>query len=391
MKDRVRLFCGIEGGGTKTALDIANENGELLISLTGNSSNPWSLSSHGEDGFVLAARVFTDLINKALKQIEAENISTNYELAAVAICFSGGGSSVANERLLIALKSCGIGDCKIYIGNDCLAPVFTAFKNGGIVLISGTGSNCSLVNPIHGNRRIDSLDQINCSNSGGWGNLLGDEGSAYWIAQKAIKYLIDVSDNFLEFNNDVNELERLIFEHFEVKSLNDLLPHFYTNFKKEFIASLTYKLSIAAQTNSLFQSFFEDAGYQMARHIIAILPKIEKELFNSPDGLPIVCAGSVFKSWSIMKPGFLLCLKDHSIKCSSLTKLNLVCIEGHAAIGSLLLAARCYEPDLPFLKDFENGKLTTKLDQITINKPITKRYNHLSVNTFTSYLKGILW
>lgn len=58
-----------------------------------------------------------------------------------------------------------------------MAPVFTAFKNGGIVLISGTGSNCSLVNPISGNRRIDSLDQINCSNSGGWGNLLGDEGS----------------------------------------------------------------------------------------------------------------------------------------------------------------------------------------------------------------------
>lgn len=140
----------------------------------------------------------------------------------------------------------------------------------------------------------------------------------------------------------------------------------------------------------LLQRFFEEAGCQMARHIIAILPKVDKELFNSPDGLPIVCAGSVFKSWAIMKPGFLQCLKEHSVKCSNITKLNLVCIEGHASIGSLLLAARCYEPDLPFLKNFDNSKLTTKLDQVTITAP-RRRYMQLSVNTFTSYLKGILW
>lgn len=89
---------------------------------------------------------------------------------------------MADERLLKALKDEGMdtlsgGNIKISLGNDCLAPVFTAFRNGGIVLISGTGSNCILVNPIESNKQIESLDQINCSNSGGWGNLLGDEGS----------------------------------------------------------------------------------------------------------------------------------------------------------------------------------------------------------------------
>lgn len=47
-------------------------------------------------------------------------------------------------------------------------------QQGGIVLIAGTGSNCLLVNPSNGETSNDQLDMWN---TGGWGCLLGDEGS----------------------------------------------------------------------------------------------------------------------------------------------------------------------------------------------------------------------
>ena len=43
------------------------------------------------------------------------------------------------------------------------------------MIISGTGSNCVLVNPLP--ESVNSIADINFTSSGGWGCHLGDEGS----------------------------------------------------------------------------------------------------------------------------------------------------------------------------------------------------------------------
>ena len=418
----VRLFAGVEGGGTKTLCCLISENGEILCKESSGPSNPWLLGKDGKNGFTVSAFVIQDLVSKSLDRLveilggksekeldeaAAELIicennarvinGKEYRVEAVGMCLSGAGTrfvhdSIQNEMLKLGAKY------KVYIQNDTLAPIFTAFENGGLVVISGTGSKCVLVNPISDFTQIKSFDDIASFSSGGWGNLLGDEGSAYWIAQKAIKFVIDYEDNFLlddldiynESENsvfiekEVEELKQLIFEHFQITTFDDLLPYFYSDFKKDFIASLTAKLAKIAENKTIIRRIFEASGFEIARHIVAILPKIDKKLLNSLHGLPIVCTGSVFKSWHLIKPGFVKCLERQMKKCSGLNEMNLVLVNDDSTLGAALLASRVYDQSLNLHKQFEFASLTTKLDHFYLKNIIkyNGKHSHLTASHY---------
>lgn len=77
--------------------------------------------------------------------------------------------------------------------------------SGGIVLISGTGSNSLLLNPNGTSERC-----------GGWGHLLGDEGASYWIALRAIKSVIAQQENFEHIPYPTECVREIIHRHFDV-------------------------------------------------------------------------------------------------------------------------------------------------------------------------------
>lgn len=88
-----------------------------------------------------------------------------------------------------------------------------------MVLISGTGSYCVLVNPL--DKNFTSIEEIEIFSSGGWGSALGDEGSAFWISAQLIKHFIKINDNIAKPDdiNEFSELKEIILEHFQVNKI----------------------------------------------------------------------------------------------------------------------------------------------------------------------------
>lgn len=221
-----------------------------------------------------------------------------------------------------------------YVCSDTLGSVFTASPLGGLVLIAGTGSNALLRNP--------DGQTYNC---GGWGNMIADEGSAWWIAFRCVKIVFDHMDGLIESAHDIQNVWQIIQNHFGIKSRADLLEHVYGKFEKSFFAQICVQLAeSAAAGDPLCRSIFEDAGSYLAKATAALLPRVSKELVQ--DGyLHIVCVGSVWNSWSLLRSGFM---KELSAKQQPASfGLKLTRLTQHMALGACYLAADSIQFDLP--------------------------------------------
>ncbi|CAL1286074.1 unnamed protein product [Larinioides sclopetarius] len=234
------------------------------------------------------------------------------------------------ERIFMRKHPDMIESC--HVASDTVGPVYTAGLKGGIVLIAGTGSNSLLLNPDGTTARC-----------GGWGHLLGDEASAMWISQKAVKTIFDDEDNFVKCPYDTSKVRELMLQHFKVMDKFGILEHCYANFNKTSFAGLCAKLAAAAKTEKdpLCCHLFYEAGKVLGQMVVALKPKVHKDLLELETGVPIICVGSVFKSWCLLEKGFTDAIEGHYEKC---TLMTLTC---SSAVGAAYLGAKATNFELP--------------------------------------------
>jgi len=317
-------FGGVEGGATHSKLVICDSNGTIVSNIVGPGTNHWVI------GIPEVARRIADMVKEGKAKA---NIDQSTKFQSLGLSLSGCEQTATNKSLEKELveKYPTLAE-SYFVCSDTIGSVFTASPLGGMVLIAGTGSNALLRNP----------DGATYS-CGGWGSALADEASAWWISHRAVKIVFDNIDGLEKCPYDTSAVWSLIKSHFNVETQHDLLSHCYAQFDKAFFAGLCANLSqIAAAGDRLALSLFEDAGRYLAKSTSALLPKVNPQLLVN-NNFNIVCVGSVFKSWSLLKNGFINEISKVDVDFG----INLISLTQPMAMGAVYVAADSIQLNLP--------------------------------------------
>jgi N-acetylglucosamine kinase-like BadF-type ATPase len=235
----MNYVIGIDGGGTKTALKLADENGNLILSMEGG---PCNINSMGKDS---VAKMLKELVADALEKAELtmEQIKV--------LCIGTAGVDRDSDKAIMEeiIRTTGFVN-KAIITNDAVTALYGGVGGAeGIILISGTGSICYGRNSEGETKR-----------AGGWGHLIGDEGSGYYIGINAINRIARAHDGVEE----KTIMTDLILEHLKLESPSGLIEYVYrSGAGKSEIASLArlvdvaYKQGDAIAEEILLKSAFE--------------------------------------------------------------------------------------------------------------------------------------
>lgn len=310
-------FCGIDGGASNSNAVILDINGNELAYVQGSGIPLWLLPVNES-----VCRV-KQLIDKAIQATGLPDVN----LTTLGMCLSGSILEENNKKVLEALNKNYPTLSKSYtLKNDTFGPLKTGCSSGGMVLISGTGSNCQY---------IDQND--NASRCRGWGHLLGDEGSAFWIAMRAIKEVFDDLDHYKHSVFDCSLVCSAMLKYFNIQNQSMIMDQMYTSFEKSHVAGFCKILSQLAlqDSDALCLKIFDQAGEYLAKNIIALLNEVPPETTE----LTVVCVGSVWKSWALLKKGFTSQLDYDRDKIKNETIL-IVELTKPSSIGAALMGAQ---------------------------------------------------
>jgi N-acetylglucosamine kinase-like BadF-type ATPase len=192
---------GIDAGGTKTVCHLADEHGALIAESRGGGAN---LQAAGE---LHVEKVLHDVMDAAIG---------DRDIVPAAICLGIAGVDRPDDSAVVRGIMRRIGfKARTLVVNDALVALEAGAPGAaGVVIISGTGSIAYGRNSRNEGAR-----------AGGWGHVLGDEGSGYWIGRAALRAVLREADR----RGPRTALTPLVLQHFDVSEAPNLIHEVYQN------------------------------------------------------------------------------------------------------------------------------------------------------------------
>ena len=257
-----KFFVGVDSGGTKCDIIIEFESGDILQEKF--PSLHYSL--HG-------AEVFAENFNRNFKTfLHGEKIDP---IKCKGICLGIAGARERKDKVALKNKlSKFLGIKNIAIETDAMIALYGAFgNNDGAILISGTGSVLYGVND-------GKLIRI-----GGWGKMLGDQGSGYWIGKEALRKIVKEFDIFPEPENR-SLLCKLITERMNLTASNIVELSFEKKFPYQDAAPIV--IEAASEKDIIAREILEKASDELIDHISEFL-----SVSNRKKNLELAFVGSL--------------------------------------------------------------------------------------------------
>ncbi|WP_373893437.1 N-acetylglucosamine kinase [Virgibacillus natechei] len=270
----MNYVMGVDGGGTKTTAVIADMNGKIVAKDTVGPTNPNLVSKKELKHTFLA--LFHSLRQHAPQQFS--NISSIF--AGI----SGAGNATNQKVLQESIEPLLPDNTPIQIKADAINALYSgSYGSPGIVQIAGTGS---ITYGINGNLEHDRV--------GGWGYLLGDEGSGYDIGRKGIVAALQSVDG----RGSKTILLPMLYAHFNVTNAQDLIREIYV--------SSTPKSVISPVAEIVFQGFKDDDPIaekiitEAAKETTLSIKTLYEKLFQVEEKVEVVLCGGVFQEKNIL-------------------------------------------------------------------------------------------
>jgi N-acetylglucosamine kinase-like BadF-type ATPase len=296
-----RYLMGVDGGATKTLAAVLDLRERTLHLGHGASSNPDAVG----------ARVATESLVRATDEaLDRAGIRAE-RLDGAVLAVAGTDTDAVAEHV----RGCRPADWIVV--NDVVGAWAAATgAEPGLAAISGTGSNVFGVGP--GGRSW---------RAGGWGHILGDEGSGYWLAAHSLRAALADRDR----SGPRTALARAAVEFFGVRSVEALATLVYSKplSKGEIAAFAVETARVAHAGDAVALALYERAARELGAQVLAVI-----EQTGLHGEFPVGLIGSAFKAGEVFV-GPLAAVVGEVVPQAR------VSVVGMAPVGGcLLLAAR---------------------------------------------------
>jgi N-acetylglucosamine kinase-like BadF-type ATPase len=275
----VNIYLGVDGGGTKTALCLISEVGEVLGVLDAPSC--YYLGADSLEDVSLVSRV----LDEAVPALCAAAGTAPSQIAFAFFGLPAYGEVAADLPPLDAAPRTALGHGRYRCDNDMVCGWAGSLALAdGVNVISGTGS-------MSYGQRAERRVRV-----GGWGELFGDEGSGYWIAVRGLRAFSQMSDGRLP----AGPLLDILREHLDLRSELDLVDVVLNRWRgsRRDIAALSRQVVVAAQRgDDVAARILTDAAAELVQLVETACRRLG---FGADEAVPVSYSGGVFSAPEVL-------------------------------------------------------------------------------------------